>query len=58
MSDPAQWLDSIGYCCRCGKQAHGILRGVSGESLGVFCDTCAADRIQKARSERDKEELS
>jgi hypothetical protein len=53
MTDPARWFDALGGC-RCGKKATGTLRGTRNESLGIYCDRCAAARIKKADREREK----
>lgn len=55
MADSAQWFDSLGACCGCGKAATGKLMGTHNQSLGSHCKRCADKRIAKARKERAAE---
>ena len=48
--DDARWFERLSRC-RCGKPAHGTLRGSRNQSLGTFCIRCA-DRVVKAANEK------
>lgn len=46
-----QWFEVFPKC-RCGKVAHGILRGTRNESYGYHCKACANKRIKASERVR------
>jgi hypothetical protein len=52
--DPSRWFDALGTC-PCGKRATGVLRGTQNQSMGPYCERCAAKRIKKAQQDRSGE---
>jgi len=51
-----RWFEEYGECRRCGKQAAGILLGVTNNSYGPHCKKCADKRLKdsaRARVERE-----
>ena len=49
-----RWFEEFSKC-RCGKTAHGILRGSQNESYGLHCKSCAKKRIKA--SEKVQEQM-
>ena len=46
-----RWFDAVGTC-RCGKPAHGVLRGVGNVSYGAACTPCARLALRAADKAR------
>jgi hypothetical protein len=46
-----RWFDAVGTC-RCGKPAHGILRGPANASYGAACAPCARKALDAAEKAR------
>lgn len=55
MSDQAQWFDSLGTCCGCGKKATGKLMSTDNLKMGSYCKPCAEKRIKAAKAAREKD---
>jgi len=49
-----RWFEKYPSCRRCGKVAHGILRGSRNESYGSHCKSCAAKRLKASEEKRKK----
>ncbi len=52
-----RWFEEFSRC-RCGKRAHGILRGSRNESYGPHCTKCANKRLRDSERERLKREAN
>jgi hypothetical protein len=50
----ARWLDRIGKCVGCRKQAAGYLRDHRNDNLGPYCMRCADRAIKKAEKHNDR----
>ena len=49
-----RWFEEITMKCqRCGKPAHGILRGERNESYGKHCRRCAEKRLKDSEKARE-----
>ena len=49
-----RWFEEIPMTCqRCGKRAHGFLRGEQNESYGKHCKRCAEKRLRDSEKARE-----
>jgi hypothetical protein len=48
-----RWFDAVGTC-RCGKPAHGLLRGPGNASYGAACAPCAKKALDAAERKRQE----
>lgn len=47
-----RWFEAYPVCSRCGKVAHGILRGTQNQSYGSHCRKCADKRLKASERAR------